>query len=76
MTADQCLPVCNELQPSKTGLVVYTLINFCYNDLPFPHPLSFLKEDRNKTIHSERLCQRKPFDGNYLHSFNDLFLRV
>ena len=19
-----------------------TLINFCYNDLPFPHPLSFL----------------------------------
>ncbi len=20
----------------------YTLINFCYNDLPFPHPLSFL----------------------------------
>ncbi len=34
------------------------------------------KEDRHKTIHSERLCQRKPFDGNYPHSFNDLFLRV
>ncbi len=33
-------------------------------------------EDRNKTIHSERLFQRKPFDGNYPHSFNDLFLRV
>ncbi len=33
-------------------------------------------EDRNKTIHSEPLCQRKPFDGNYPHSFNDLFLRV
>ncbi len=60
-----------------------TLINFGYNDPPFPQPLRFYlynfrleKEDRNKTIHSERLCQRKPFDGNYPHSFNDLFLRV
>ncbi len=30
----------------------------------------------NKTIHSECLSQRKPFDGNYPHSFYDLFLRV
>ena len=33
-------------------------------------------EDRNKIIHSERLCQRKPFDGNYPHSFDDILLRV
>ncbi len=24
---------------------VYTLINLCYNDLHFPHPLSFLPLD-------------------------------
>ncbi len=23
-------------------LMIHTLINFCYNDLPFPHPLDFL----------------------------------
>ncbi len=33
-------------------------------------------EDRNKTIHSWRICQRNPLDGNYPYSFNDLFIRV
>ena len=38
--------------------------------------ISDCMEDRNKNIYSERLCQWKPIDGNYSHSFNDLFLRV
>ena len=33
-------------------------------------------EDRSKTIDLVRLCQWNPFDGNYLYSFIDLFLRV
>ncbi len=33
-------------------------------------------QNEKKTIHSECLCQPKPFDGNYPHSFNDLFLKV
>ncbi len=33
-------------------------------------------EDRNKSIHSDRICQQKPFDRIYPYSFKDLFLRV